>query len=381
MRRSDYFIIEPVGGHGGMNYYNTGLGRGLVVNGASVTLYTCPESQEHSVNNFTVNKFFKGVYGNSNKLVRMVRFVVALMRSIIDIKKKGGKTCHLHFFQYSLLEWVTCQLLRISGIKIVATVHDVESFSGVSLGRIHAAILSMPQAFIVHNQFSRQALQEVIDAHRLQRTIHVIPHGNYLPFVQRREVMGARRHLALPENKKIILFFGQIKRVKGLDVLLSAMGIVSRREPEAVLLIAGKVWKDSFQRYDELIKLHAISHAVISHIRYIQDEDVDFYYSAADIVVLPYKKIYQSGVLLMAMSYGCITVSSRLPPMAEVVDEDSNGFLFETDNPDDLAQQIITALGTSSALHISQRARATMSQKHDWTQVAQQHIKVFEHYE
>ncbi len=58
----------------------------------------------------------------------------------------------------------------------------------------------------------------------------------------------------------------------------------------------------------------------------------------------------------MAMSYGCITVSSRLPPMVEVVDENENGFLFETDNPHDLAQQIINALGSSTARHISQRA-------------------------
>ncbi len=381
MKHLDYFIIEPVGGHGGMNYYNTGLGQGLVSNDACVNLYTCPESQEQSSSNFTINKFFKGVYGKSNKLVRVTRFIVALVRSIIDIKKKGGKTCHLHFFQYSLLELMTCHLLRLSGIKIIATIHDVESFSGTSLNRSHASILRAPREFIVHNEFSRQELQRVISVQGLKRKISVIPHGNYLPFVNRRGLLVSRRRLVLPEDKKIILFFGQIKKVKGLDVLLGAMEIVSKREPDAVLLIAGKVWKDSFQDYEHLIKSKNISDIVIQHIRYIKDEDVDFYYSAANIVVLPYKKIYQSGVLLMAMSYGCITVSSRLPPMAEVVDEYKNGFLFETDNPEDLAQQIVMALGSSTAQQISQNAHATMLKKHDWKRVARQHIKVFENYE
>ncbi|WP_460059953.1 glycosyltransferase family 4 protein [Pseudomonas sp. H2_H09] len=376
-----YFIIEPVGGHGGMNYYNTGLGQGLVWNDACVNLYTCPESQEQSSNNFTINKFFKGVYGQSNKFLRFARFIVALLRSIVDIKKKGGKTCHLHFFQYALLELITCRLLRLSRIKIIATIHDVESFAGASLTRTHAAILRAPREFIVHNEFSRRELQGVLAAQGLKTNITVIPHGNYLPFVKRREGVISRRRLALPEDKKIILFFGQIKKVKGLDVLLNAMRIVAKREPQAVLLIAGKVWKDSFQGYESLIKSNNISDVVIPHIRYIKDEDVDFYYSAADIVVLPYKKIYQSGVLLMAMSYGCITVSSRLPPMVEVVDENENGFLFETDNPHDLAQQIINALGSSTARHISQRARTTMVEKHDWSLVARQHIKVFENYE
>lgn len=381
MKQLDYFIIEPVGGHGGMNYYNTGLGQGLVLNDARVNLYTCPESQEKSSTNFTINKFFKGVYGKSNKLVRFARFIVALVRSIVDIKKKGGKTCHLHFFQYSLLELITCHLLRLSGIKIIATIHDVESFSGTSLNRSHASILRTPQEFIVHNQFSWQELQGVISAQGLKRKISVIPHGNYLPFVNPRGRLVSRRRLVLPEDKKVILFFGQIKKVKGLDVLLSAMEIVAKREPDAVLLIAGKVWKDSFEDYEQLIKSKNISDVVIRHIRYIKDEEVDFYYSAANIVVLPYKRIYQSGVLLMAMSYGCITVSSRLPPMAEVVDEDKNGFLFNTDNPEDLARQIIVALGSSTAQQISQRAHATMLEKHDWKLVARQHIKVFENYE
>lgn len=381
MAHLNYFIIEPVGGHGGMNYYNTGLGQGLVLNNACVHLYTCPESQEQSSNNFTINKFFKGVYGKSNKVVRLIRFVTALMRSIIDIKKKGGKICHLHFFQYSLLEFITCKLLRFSGIKIVATVHDVESFSGSSLTRIHTSILKAPEEFIVHNEFSRQELRSVISVQGIDKKIAIIPHGNYLPFVKRRETVLSRQHLSLPVDKKLILFFGQIKKVKGLDVLLSAMEIVSKREPDAVLLIAGKVWKDSFQHYEDLIKSKNISRVVIPHIRYINDEDVDFYYSSADIVVLPYKKIYQSGVLLMAMSYGCITVSSRLPAMVEVVDDSRNGFLFETDNPQDLARQILAALGSSSAEDISYNARAAMIENHDWKRVARQHIKVFETYE
>lgn len=97
MGHLNYFIIEPVGGHGGMNYYNTGLGQGLVLNNATVHLYTCPESQEQSSSSFTINKFFKGVYGKTNKVIRLARFVTALTRSIIDIKRKGGKICHLHF--------------------------------------------------------------------------------------------------------------------------------------------------------------------------------------------------------------------------------------------------------------------------------------------
>lgn len=376
-----YFIIEPVGGHGGMNYYNTGLGSGLALNDAHVNLYTCPESKEQSSQNFTIHKFFKGVYGKSNKVVRLSRFILALIRSIVDIKRREGKSCHLHFFQYSMLELVTCGLLKASGIRIVATIHDVEAFSGRSLTRLHKLILQAPDEFIVHNNFSCQELCQIISSQGIDKQISIIPHGNYTPFISRQDSNSSRKNLSLPEDKKIILFFGQIKKVKGLEVLLAAMEIVTKLEPDAVLLIAGKVWKDSFEEYQQLIMEKDISDSVIAHIRYIPDGDVDYYYSSADIVALPYKKIYQSGVLLMAMSYGCITVSSRLPAMAEVVDENKNGFLFETNNSEDLARQIIEALNLTAPENVSEAARATMIEKHDWANIARQHIEVFKKYE
>ena len=79
-------------------------------------------------------------------------------------------------------------------------------------------------------------------------------------------------------------------------------------------------------------------------IRYIPDEQVSNYYCAADFVVLPYKKIFQSGVLLMAMSYGTPVITSNIPGMTEIVTDGINGLTFQSEDVASLAASLLGAL-------------------------------------
>lgn len=377
--RKKIFIIEPVGGHGGMNYYNTGLGMGLASANADTTLYTCPETLDESTNNFTIKKNFKSVYGKKHKLLRATNYIIALTKSLFHIRASSGKFCHLHYFQYSLLELASCLIIKSFGINIIATVHDVEAFSSGSLNFYQKAIFKLTSEFIVHNKFSEKELRTILHRSKISPSINIIPHGNYLPFIQKKEKLESLTRLGIPENKKIILFFGQIKKVKGLDLLLHALPEVLKEEPNTLLLIAGKVWKDTFSEYESTIESLGINNSVMTHIKYIPDHLVDLYYSAADIVSLPYQRIYQSGVLLMAMSYGCITVSSRLEAMSEVIIDGENGYLFEPGDYNSLARTIVTSLRAPPE-PIARAALATMLDHHDWLNIAKKHMAIYERY-
>lgn len=82
-------LIEPVGGHGGMNYYDLSLARyGLVKSGHEIYWYTCDETVDFSEGDITINKFFHKIYGDDNKLIRLIRFIKGLLLSFVDIKKK-----------------------------------------------------------------------------------------------------------------------------------------------------------------------------------------------------------------------------------------------------------------------------------------------------
>ncbi|MDC0664161.1 glycosyltransferase family 4 protein [Marinobacter sp. SS21] len=370
------FIIEPVGGHGGMNYYNNGLAYGLKACGAEITLFTCDETKDTSVPGITIVKPFREIYGQEHKLVRAARYVKGLVKSVSHIRRNGGRLCHLHFFQYSLLELFTCLVIRASKIKIVSTVHDVEAFSSEAMSIWQRTIFKLCSELIVHNNYSRAELDRIFRKENIEKRITKIPHGNYLDVVNSKNRAESANNLGLSEESQFILFFGQIKKVKGLDILIRAMGAVLEKYPNAILLIAGKEWKDSFKSYQKLIVEEGIDASVVKHIRYIPDNLVDDYYNVASCVVLPYRKIYQSGVLLMAMSYGCVPVASALEPMKEVIKDGLNGYLFEPGSHSSLSGKIIEALENDRE-SISSSAVRTMAVAHDWNDIGKQHLSVY----
>lgn len=371
-----FWVIEPVGGHGGMNYYNNGLGEGILANGGEIVLFTCDETREVSKDRFEILKVFRGIYGPTNKLVRAARFFKGLAHTILLIKRGGGSLCHLHFFQYGLLELMSCISLRAAGIKVIATVHDVEAFGSNNSRFSKWAVFNLCSELIVHNNFSKNELNNNLITIGIRKPIAVIPHGNYIPFIKKNSKTASRKRIGIDDETSLVLFFGQIKKVKGLDILIEAIPRVLERRPNTTFLIAGKVWKDSFEKYQSLIESNGVGSSVVQHIRYIPDEHVDDYYCSADVVVLPYRKIYQSGVLIMAMSYGCCTISSGLEAMKEIIKDGINGYLFSPESSISLSEKIVFALD-SDRNSISRAALETVKSSHDWAFVGKKHIEAY----
>jgi glycosyltransferase involved in cell wall biosynthesis len=180
------------------------------------------------------------------------------------------------------------------------------------------------------------------------------------------------------EAEKVVLFFGQIKQVKGMDYLLHSFAAVLEHFPETKLVIAGKLWKDNWDVYEEIIKASDIGASIIKHIKYIPDEAVSDYYCAADLIVLPYKEIYQSGVLLMAMSYRTPVVVSDIKGMTEVVTHNKNGFVFKSEDSFDLANKINEALSDSELRNkVSDNAFIDMENKYDWDEIARKTSRLY----
>jgi D-inositol-3-phosphate glycosyltransferase len=170
-----------------------------------------------------------------------------------------------------------------------------------------------------------------------------------------------------------LLFFGMIKKVKGLDLLLSAMPKVIQNNPEVILLVAGKPWKDNFSTYQAIIDKLQISNNCILHIKFISYEDVEHYYCAADIVVLPYSKIYQSGVLMMSLSYGKPVVLSDLESFKEIVTDKKSGLFFKSGNISSLSEVINNALDSTDLLvKIQLQGLDLMKSKYSWSKIGEQ---------
>ncbi len=359
-------MIEPVCAHGGMDYYDFSLCRGLLDAGHEVRLYTSLAGPL-APGDIQVRETFRGVYGGAPKLLRAVRWVMALAKTMKDAQSFGAHVVHLHFFDTSPLEKLSVWFAKRWGSPVIATIHDVESFHKERDKAPAERLLSSLDGIIVHNETSRAEVIKLI-GHKTGN-IAVIPHGHYLDFIGNEiQKQEARQRLKIPQDCPTFLFFGQIKKVKGLDIAIRALSIVARSAPEAKLVVAGKIWKDDISYYEALIKELGLHDNVVLHIGYVPLDDVDNYYYACDAVVLPYKRIYQSGVLLMAMSYGKPVIASDLDGMSEMITNGENGLLFKTEDPDSLAQCMHKLIQDPAlAVKLAQNGHEYVREKHDWS--------------
>lgn len=361
-------IIEPVGGHGGMNYYDFGLCRGLVGAGITPTLYTCDETDITPGLPFAAVACYRRIYGADPTWRRGLRYLSGSLRALIGARRAGSKLAHFHFFQVGVLELFNVGIAKLLLMRVIITAHDVEAFRG-EWSAIKSGVYALADAVIAHNRVSQRELMRVLGVPSSK--IHVIPHGNYLDYVGLvTPADSARARLNLPPEAKVLLFFGQIKAVKGLDLLLDAMGAVKDEHPDVLLVIAGKMWGQDFAVYQAQIDRLGLAGHCVSHIRYVADDEVAAYYAAADLVVLPYRRIYQSGVILMAMSYGKPVLASDLDGMKEVIEDQVTGYLFRCGDSDALAKRLNTVLADPGAMQrVGAEGLALMRSGYGWDHI------------
>ena len=157
---------------------------------------------------------------------------------------------------------------------------------------------------------------------------------------------GARRCLGLDPADRIVLFFGRIQPYKGLQHLVEAMIQLMGNSPEASryrLIIAGqpmKEYENYWREIEDRIDQSGIRSRVLLAIEHIPESEVERYYKAADIAVLPYVGIYQSGVLFLSYSFGVPVLATEVEAFASEIVVGETGFLARPGDPAHLAAQL-----------------------------------------
>lgn len=158
----------------------------------------------------------------------------------------------------------------------------------------------------------------------------ISPHplfDNYSVPVSRAEAMV---RLKLCPAEKYMLFFGFIREYKGLDLLLRAMAESCVRELGVKLIVAGEFYEDEKPYFDLIHKLD-LSGRIIIHSHFISNEEVKFYFSAASLVVQPYRSATQSGVTQVAYHFNKPMVVTNVGGLAEIVPDGRCGYVVEPD--------------------------------------------------
>lgn len=196
-----------------------------------------------------------------------------------------------------------------------------------------------------------------------------VPHPVYEIFSDQYTQEQARKELKLGKEERVILFFGFIREYKGLHILLKAMPFVLEKM-DVKLLVAGEFYDDS-KKYFDLIKNLNIENAVFVFDEYIPNEDVGLYYSASDVVVLPYISATQSGIVQIAYNYDKPVITTNVGGLPEVVEEKMTGYIVPAENPELLARAIIEFYRKKDQINFMENIRE-FKQQFSWDRMARE---------
>jgi len=342
-------MIDPVGIKAGMDHYDMLLLSGIQHENYCIELFSNFTSEKKNVK-------VKQVFFNTgvSKVSAITSNFVGFFKALRICKSNKTEWIMLHVFRAGLFDLFTFGLTRMMGFKICAIVHDIESLDTLTLPAIRKIVIGkLPHLRIVHNEFCKSELIKSMDV-PIEKSTKVIPHVHFKHlFTAYQEVPGMLEQLkdnphlpgkihpqlskCIQDKTPIFLFFGQIKKAKGLEILLEAL---SQSTTNFKLIIAGKVRDDQWSRYQDIITVLNLKDRVFPVIRHISDEERDYLFSISKAIILPYTRIYQSGVLLMAMSFPKLVLASDLAPNAELISHNKNGLLFQAGNPTELAKKI-----------------------------------------
>lgn len=315
-------IQIEIAGKGGICHYTYNLSESLA-NFMSLELVTAKSYElQEKERNFNIIKIFNRFKSNPLKIAGYFN------------KLKSSDIVHFQLSQHPFFVMVMIWLTKLGAKnKIVVTSHNIISHENCGFELpVYKQIYKMADKIIVHSFNSKKLLKEIFGLE--DNKISVIPHGNYLFFNE--EVVNSG---VSSNDGKSILFFGYIRKYKGLMYLLKAFAKVKEALPDSKLMIIGKA-VEPFEEYQKEIDKLELNTSIEKSLEYVSFETVKDYFNKADLVVLPYLDISQSGILQLAFSFAKPVVVTDVGGLPEAVEEGKNGFIVRPKDVDDLAEKI-----------------------------------------
>lgn len=189
--------------------------------------------------------------------------------------------------------------------------------------------------FVVQSKSVEKDLLSVIENPKYK----FVPHPVYEIFGDSIEKSEARNRIGIGGNENVALFFGYIRKYKGLHILLDAAKKVLERI-RLKLLVVGEFYDDE-KNYRQQIETLNLGNDVVVVGDYVPNEEVATYFSAADVVVLPYLDATQSGIAQIAYNFKKPVITTDVGGLAEVVIDGKTGLVVRPNSPDELAEAIV----------------------------------------
>lgn len=323
----------------------------------------------------------------SRKVLRISRFYLKLIRYVAIARPKLFHILwnnKFEFFDRTLLTFY----YKCLGKRVVLTVHNVNVGRRDSRDTLLNRLTLRIQYLLADHIFvhSQKMKLELMDEFRVTATrVTIIPFGINNSVPNTSLTPGeAKRRLGLTADEKAILFFGNITPYKGLEYLVSAFQQILTRHKNYRLIVAGQPKFSEGQRYwsaiRETMRDDIQKGRVLFRTDYIPDDETESYFKAADVLVLPYRHIYQSGVMFLGYSFGLPVLAADVGSLKEEIMEGYTGFVFRPEDPEDLARAIEAYFASDLYADLNNRRKEIRDyaiEGHSWDIVGKETINIY----
>lgn len=368
---------------GGDKPYALGLASALINQGVAFDFIASDELDDPLLHRSPLVRFLnlrKEMRANVSATRKVVRVLLYYARLLVYAATAKPKVFHLLWNnKFAVLDRTLLMLYyRALGKQVALTVHNVNAGwrdgRDTTLNRLTLKIqYQLCNHLFVHTQQMRREVRTnfgVADA-----KISVIPFGiNSTAPKTNLTPVSARHRLGLSRRQKVVLFFGNIAPYKGLEYLVEAMALLVAKETNYRLVIAGQpkgctpYWNEIQRRISSL----GLQPYVVERIEYVPDAATEIYFKAADVLVLPYTYIFQSGVLFLGYNFGLPAIAADVGSLKEDIVLGQTGFVCRPQDPIDLAKSIETYFCSELFLRL-ETARSKIADfaadKYSWKKV------------
>jgi len=266
---------------------------------------------------------------------------------------------NLVIFQWWTTFWVIaykflCLFLTKNKIKILFLIHNIfpheTRFWDPILVKL---ILTNNIEYIVQSSREKQKMKELLP----RKDVYLVEHPIFN--IQKENLINskdAKEKLQIDSDIKVLLFFGIVRPYKGLELLIKSLKtIINDHSNNINLVIAGEFW-EPVEKYFDLISNLSLERFVKIYNKYIPNEEIPIFFSAADVFVAPYKNGTQSGAVKLAMGYGLPLVITNVIK-DESMEKLNNIWIAEENNEEKLVKNIILALnnGKKTSVHLDDK--------------------------
>lgn len=260
------------------------------------------------------------------------------LKTVLEIRQKKIDLVIFHWWTvyWAPLYFFLIVFLKIlSRAKILMICHNVYDHESSWFKKwMSRAVLRLSDLYVVHSEMCEKQVLQFKPCAKIQKTFHpTYDVFNFRKFTDEE----AKRELKVSGN--VILFFGKTRPYKGLKYLLMALPEVIENK-EVTVFIVGEFWERA-ECYQQLLQNSFIRNHVRIVNQFIPNEDIELYFRAADVVVLPYLEATASGVAQIAFAFNKPVIASNVGALSEMIEDSKTGYLVPPADASALAKRII----------------------------------------